>query len=109
MEKKTSEEIALIEFENVGDEKLFPNHTDKDIWVAGFIAGHELNPWISVKDRLPENDQIIDTWNGKTNRRSNFMLRKFIRHVDLFSTDRILIVPYPDITDWMPLPEKPTI
>jgi hypothetical protein len=36
---KVIEELALKEFENVGDDGLFPNHTDKDIWVAGFIAG----------------------------------------------------------------------
>jgi hypothetical protein len=35
------EEIAIKEFENVGDEKLFPNHTDKDIWIAGFKKGTE--------------------------------------------------------------------
>lgn len=31
--------IANEEFKNVGDEGLFPNHTDKDIWIAGFKAG----------------------------------------------------------------------
>lgn len=31
--------IAEEEFEKVGDDKLFPNHSDKDIWIAGFIAG----------------------------------------------------------------------
>ena len=36
---KVVEELALKEFENVGDDGLFPNHTDKDIWVAGFMAG----------------------------------------------------------------------
>jgi hypothetical protein len=39
---KSEREIATIaykEFENVGDEGLFPNHTDKDIWVSGFIDG----------------------------------------------------------------------
>jgi len=35
------EEIAIKEFENVEDEKLFPNHTDKDIWIAGFKKGAE--------------------------------------------------------------------
>lgn len=36
------EEIALREYENVGDDKLFPNHTDKDIWIAGFKEGYLL-------------------------------------------------------------------
>ena len=37
----TLEEIALEEFKKVGDDGLFPNHTDQDIWVAGFIAAME--------------------------------------------------------------------
>ena len=27
---------AETEFANVGDEGLFPNHSDKDIWISGF-------------------------------------------------------------------------
>jgi len=34
------EKIAFEEFKNVGDDGLFPNHTDKDIWIAGFKAGY---------------------------------------------------------------------
>ena len=34
------EHLASEEFKNVGDEGLFPNHTDKDIWIAGFKAGY---------------------------------------------------------------------
>ena len=30
---------VVKEYENVGDEKLFPNHTDKDIWMNGFYDG----------------------------------------------------------------------
>lgn len=33
-----AEKIAMGEFDGVGDEGLFPNHSDKDIWVAGFKA-----------------------------------------------------------------------
>lgn len=28
-------------YKEVGDDQLFPNHTDKDIWVAGFVAGYK--------------------------------------------------------------------
>jgi hypothetical protein len=38
----TDEDIdnaVVKEYENVGDEKLFPNHTDKDIWMNGFYEG----------------------------------------------------------------------
>jgi len=34
------EHLASEEFKNIGDEGLFPNHTDKDIWTAGFKAGY---------------------------------------------------------------------
>lgn len=43
VEKRMSqmlEHLASEEFKNVGDEGLFPNHTDKDIWIAGFKAGY---------------------------------------------------------------------
>ena len=42
------EEIALEEFKNVGDDGLFPNHTDKDIWIAGFKAGFSYLPNIDA-------------------------------------------------------------
>ena len=97
MEKKTSEEIALIEFENVGDEKLFPNHTDKDIWVAGFIAGHELNPWISVKERLPGSDMIVLTFN----KASQILPKHFTLGYKWINNGF-------EITHCMPLPDNPT-
>ena len=34
------EHLANEAFKSVGDEGLFPNHTDKDIWVNGFKAGY---------------------------------------------------------------------
>jgi hypothetical protein len=33
--------LANEQFQNVGDEGLFPNYSDKDIWIDGFIAGYE--------------------------------------------------------------------
>lgn len=35
------EKTALEAFKNVGDEGLFPNYTDRDIWLSGFKAGFE--------------------------------------------------------------------
>jgi len=43
VEKRTNqmlEHLANEAFKSVGDEGLFPNHTDKDIWTAGFKAGY---------------------------------------------------------------------
>jgi hypothetical protein len=36
--------IAREEFTKVGDDGLFPNHTDKDIWISGFKAGYLYMP-----------------------------------------------------------------
>ncbi|HXP51601.1 MAG TPA: DUF551 domain-containing protein [Bacteroidia bacterium] len=63
--------------------------------------------WVDVKDRLPENEQIIDTWNGVANRRAKYMLGVFYRHIDINETDRVLHCSYPDITHWQPLPKSP--
>lgn len=38
----TIEELANEEFEFVGNGGLFPNHTDKDIWISGFKNGYKL-------------------------------------------------------------------
>lgn len=39
-EQREVEAIAADQFEYVGDEGLFPNYTDKDIWMAGFVAAY---------------------------------------------------------------------
>ena len=36
----TLEQIAFEELKSVGDEGLFPNHSDSDIWISGFKAGY---------------------------------------------------------------------
>ena len=39
--KDDAEAVALEQYDqSVGDDGLFPNHTDKDIWIAGFKAGY---------------------------------------------------------------------
>ena len=50
----TAEEYALSAFENIGDEGLFPNHSDKDIWVDGFKAGYEM-----AKEKFQKNNKIV--------------------------------------------------
>jgi hypothetical protein len=43
LQKEISDEeidnAVVLQYENVGDEKLFPNHSDKDIWMNGFYEG----------------------------------------------------------------------
>lgn len=39
--KDDAEKIALAQYDqSVGDDGLFPNYADKDIWIAGFKAGY---------------------------------------------------------------------
>lgn len=40
MSEQEVDAIASAQFEYVGDEGLFPNHTNKDIWIAGFVAAY---------------------------------------------------------------------
>lgn len=47
----TVEELGFKEFVNAPDDGLFPNYTDKDIWVSGFVHGYKLG-LIKEKDRL---------------------------------------------------------
>lgn len=56
------EQLALQEFENVGDEGLFPNHSDKDIWLSGFFNCIDA---LNIKSRWDES--ILNTIfnNGK--------------------------------------------
>lgn len=35
----TMEFVARKQFKKVGDDGLFPNHSDEDIWVKGFLEG----------------------------------------------------------------------
>ena len=62
---KSVEEIALEEFKHVQDEGLFPNCTDKDIWVIGFKDGYEyfkktiLHRLHLTQLTLPENSKLI--------------------------------------------------
>ena len=34
------ERLANLEFQDVADEGLFPNHSDKDIWINGFVSAY---------------------------------------------------------------------
>ena len=70
--------------------------------------------WTRVEDGLPELKQIVDTWNGKSNRRSQYLRighesneAHFYRHIDAIKGDRLGMPYYPDITHWMPLPTPP--
>ena len=73
----------------------------------------EREGWVSVDDGLPEDGQIIDTWNGKSNRRSVY--RKlatpeqslFERYTNPHQNERVYVTHFPDVTHWLPLPQPP--
>lgn len=62
--------------------------------------------WVSVEEP-PIEGQIIDTWNGLSNRRAKFTKGAYERHIDSNNWDRIPVVIYPDIIAWHPLPTPP--
>ena len=69
LEQLELELLASDVFDNTshGDEGLFPNHTDKDIWMKGFIAGIEhgnhnmASCMLSILDslKLYDNDSLV--------------------------------------------------
>jgi hypothetical protein len=77
----------------------------------GTMAGME---WISVKDRLPDNDtSVLAVWyDGEKIRVSELF---FFDDSDPGETPRprwaweLQRVPYSDVTHWMPLPEPPEV
>ena len=57
--KNTDNEIEAMALDlSPKEHNAFPNHSDADIWVNGFIQGfkqcQEMSDWVSVEDRLPE-------------------------------------------------------
>lgn len=85
---------------------------------SDFIAGADWQAakegWIDVNDELPEVGEIIDTWNGISNRRARLVgdQRQFERYVDPIDTkgqpyERRYVAYYPDITHWRKLPAPP--
>ena len=59
--KQTAEEIiklAEAEFLNIGDEGLFPNHSDKDIWMNGFNAGYATSQHIQGEGNCKCDNEI---------------------------------------------------
>lgn len=82
---------------------------EKIFMSSAFQAGaiwQEQQGWVRV-DTPPEEGQVVDTWNGKANRRAIFDAGKFYRHFDLADGDRVARVYYPDITHYRPLPSPP--
>lgn len=52
----TLDQTINEQFQHIGDEGLFPNHTDRDIWASGFRAGVE---WMFRQHQLLEHNDLI--------------------------------------------------
>ena len=107
--REPTEEMLRIGYEAAA----FPR--DAEICVAMFKAMFDaapsLNPWVSVKERLPEPDVYVLIYNGKwigvgrhrplddgymeESERWQSETSEFIEHLG------------PKVTHWMPLPEPP--
>jgi len=63
--------LANKEWDNVGDDKLFPNHSDKDIWMNGFETAYKSIINIRLKefeDFLEETGEDINMWDTNSGR-----------------------------------------
>ncbi len=105
MENKLTPELKE-RFENILDN--CHDRIDNNVLISLMHAAYNLDrEWVSV-GTPPEIGQVIDTWNGITNRRCVFTKNGFERHVDMCKWDRALsVVCYPDVTHWRGLPQKP--
>ena len=54
------EEIRKTAWESVGDEKLFPNHSDKDIWNNGFDACYNILSTTSQTHKAMSAEEILE-------------------------------------------------
>lgn len=66
--------------------------------------------WISVKDRLPlENQVVIIGWDEiyQSTPVAVFINGQFERYIDKMPGDRLTVYYYSNPSHWMPLPAKP--
>lgn len=116
MEKR--EQVLSRVKDEVAQKVSLCDYADLDIWTRGDISDEiairfneemeKQNGWISVKDRLPEdNERVLAIGIGTHAIPCKFRDNKFYRDVDLFSDDRIVTAYYTTITHWMPLPKPP--
>ena len=121
---KTPEELAeeYMDQDEVACAAI--NHDAEDLVEAAFLAGYQAakesnspekpdgcnssnnsNGWISVKDRLPEEDvDVAIGWFSKTASNKTFWTVDAAQLTNkVFSGWRV----YPEATHWMPLPKPP--
>lgn len=83
------------------------SHVEQLLLTSGFLAGYQAAApqWISVKDRLPEEDvDVAIGWFQKTASNKTFWTVDRDQLTNkVFSGWRV----YPEVTHWMPLPKPP--
>jgi Protein of unknown function (DUF551) len=78
----------------------------RDAYERGVIAERDRDKWISVKDKLPEPDEVVLALNGHI-RFCRFVNGRFQRETENSGNDRIITFYWNDITHWQPLPLPP--
>ena len=64
--------------------------------------------WISVKERLPEEGQLVDVWDGEYVNPSKYQYKEFGRYPNHTNQDRAISYNYSTTTHWRPRPTPPT-
>ena len=82
------------------EEKIADHLIANDVTVQGVTDNNVGCKWISVKDRLPEDQEEVLVCTRSKNG---------IRNIDkgYMAIDRFIHRGYAEVTHWMPLPEKP--
>jgi len=75
------------------DNPAFPNFTDADIWVNGFIEAYP--QWISVEKSLPENGQFVILSRDLIDYRQNYTTH--------FSDEDERFLKLNNVTHWLDL------
>ena len=108
MENKLHERLEKIAYEKYPQIiKMYPKY--KVLFIEALEAAYLMDrDWVSVKDRLPQESDIVLVFG--TGIRASMAIYEncmFLRFIDLIKSDRAATIFYDNITHWMPLPKPP--
>ena len=105
-EKQIEEMVDDIDayIENVDVKHWYRDELDEGLAEALYNAGYRKQEWISVDERLPDNDGEYLTWDGLI-----YFLIWFNASLGLWNVSEggDTSSAIRDVTHWMPLPEAP--
>ena len=96
----------LCHLQEVGFLGDVPQYRQYEKWVREAIRLLNRSEWISVEDRLPEEEGLYLCWFGKNKHTKGALMCNYIADLGGFGS-LISLEKFDKITHWMPLPEGP--